>query len=186
AGMITACTIIAGNYLAHARVLAESFFTHHPDGSFTALVVDDETRHRALARVADRRIEWLHLSDLDLDAHEIHRLGGIYDVTELSTAVKPKLLQRLIQERAMPVIFLDPDIRVYASLACVASLADAHGLVLTPHVTEPIPDDGRQVDSLFVLAAGVYNLGFIAVGPSGSVSLEWWWQQTRRRALNEV
>ena len=41
--MITACTIIAGNYLAHARVLAESFFTHHPDGSFTVLVVEGVT-----------------------------------------------------------------------------------------------------------------------------------------------
>ena len=35
------CTIIAKNYVAHARVLAESFREHHPEGTCYALVVDD-------------------------------------------------------------------------------------------------------------------------------------------------
>ena len=39
-----------------------------------------------------------------------------------------------------------------------------HGIVLTPHMMQPFPKDGRQIDELFILAAGVYNLGFIAVG----------------------
>jgi hypothetical protein len=39
-----ACTIVARNYLAFARVLAESFLAIHPDSSFTTLVVDAECR----------------------------------------------------------------------------------------------------------------------------------------------
>ena len=35
------CTIIAKNYVAHARVLAESFLEHHPEGACYALVIDD-------------------------------------------------------------------------------------------------------------------------------------------------
>ena len=34
------CTIIARNYLAQARVLAETFREHHPDGRFFVLVID--------------------------------------------------------------------------------------------------------------------------------------------------
>ncbi|MEO8257510.1 MAG: glycosyltransferase [Acidobacteriota bacterium] len=184
--MIDGCTIIAGNYLAAARVLAESFFAHHPDSSFTVLVVDDEQRDIAPGDELDRRIGWWRLADLGLDTAEIHRLAGIYDVTELSTSVKPLFLQCLMRARGSAVIYLDPDIRVFGSLAYVPCLADRHGLVLTPHMTQPIPDDGRRIDALFVLAAGVYNLGFAAVAPSAGPCLDWWWQQTRRLALNDV
>ena len=41
------CTIIASNYVAFARVLAESFREHHPDGRVFVLVIDDRRgRHR--------------------------------------------------------------------------------------------------------------------------------------------
>ena len=95
---------------------------------------------------------------------EIGRLAGIYDVTELATAVKPLLLRRLLDDSGREVIYLDPDIRIFASLQPVADLAAAHGIVLTPHTTRPYPDDEREIDAFFVLAVGVYNLGFIAVG----------------------
>lgn len=181
--MTSACTIIAGNYLVSARVLVDSFFAHHPQGSFTVLVVDDEDRRLAMN---DARVDWRRLGDIGLDTAEIHRLAGIYDVTELSTAVKPRLLQCLLDEGRSEVIYLDPDIYIYDSLADIVLLAAQHGIVLTPHTTVPFPDDGRQVDALFVLAAGVYNLGFIAVGSSAGPFLDWWWRQTRRRALNDV
>jgi glycosyltransferase involved in cell wall biosynthesis len=183
---MNACTIIAGNYVAHARVLAESFLTHHPGGTFTVLVVDDEARQMPQDVELDGRVEWWRLSDLPLDVAEIHRLAGIYEVTELATAVKPLFLQCLLRAHASVVIYLDPDIRIYGSMAWGGRLADIHGVVLTPHITEPFPDDGRGVDSLFVLAAGIYNLGFIAVAPSARPCLEWWWRQTRRRALIDV
>jgi hypothetical protein len=76
--MLNACTIIARNYLAHARVLADSFFQHHRDGRFTALLIDDETRQHD-----DRaeRFRCRRLSDLGFDEAEIGRLAAIYDVT---------------------------------------------------------------------------------------------------------
>ena len=36
-----ACTIIARNYPAHARVLAKSFRSNHPTGRFSTLILDD-------------------------------------------------------------------------------------------------------------------------------------------------
>ena len=181
--MVNACTIIARNYLAFAKVLADSFLAHHPNGSFTVLVIDDERR----SLTPDKGpIDWRRLGDIGLDEREIHRLAGIYDVTELATAVKPVLLRRLLDEGRDHVVFLDPDTRVYASLADLIPLARKHGIVLTPHTTHPYPRDERRIDGFFVLAAGVYNLGFVAVGSDARPFLDWWWQLTRRDALVDV
>jgi glycosyltransferase involved in cell wall biosynthesis/2-polyprenyl-3-methyl-5-hydroxy-6-metoxy-1,4-benzoquinol methylase len=181
--MLNACTIIACNYLPYARVLADSFLAHHREGRFTVLLVDDEQR---AFTPSDDRVSWLRLEDIGLDRVEIRRLAGIYDVTELSTAVKPQLLRHLLEAGADSVIYLDPDISIYDSLQPVADLAAAHGIVLTPHTMRPFPKDERQIDGFFVLAAGVYNLGFIAVGKSAGPFLDWWWATTRREALIDV
>src|SRR4029450_551362 len=181
--MLTVCTIIARNYLPYARVLADSFFAHHPDGTFTVLIIDDEARQFASE---DPRIEWRRLSDLGIERAEIHRLAAIYDVVELATAVKPRLLLRLLEEGRDSIVYLDPDILICDSLADLGPLARRHGIVLTPHTLQPFPRDGRRVDGLFVLAAGVYNLGFLAVGGNALAFLGWWWQSTRREALNNV
>ena len=42
--MASACTIVARNYLPHARILAQSFAAHHQGGDFTVLLIDDESR----------------------------------------------------------------------------------------------------------------------------------------------
>lgn len=181
--MLSACTIIARNYLPYAWVLTDSFFANHPDGTFTVLIIDDEARRFV---PQDSRIDWRRLSDLGFEPAEIHRLAGIYDVTELATAVKPRLLRCLLEEGKESVVYLDPDIRIFESLDELGSLATRHGIVLTPHTLHPFPRDGRNVDGLFVLAAGAYNLGFIGVGQEAMPFLEWWWQSTRREALNDV
>jgi 2-polyprenyl-3-methyl-5-hydroxy-6-metoxy-1,4-benzoquinol methylase/glycosyltransferase involved in cell wall biosynthesis len=181
--MYTACTICACNYLAYARVLAESFHRQHPDGTFVVLLIDDE---RAQAVPGEGRIVWRRLRDIGLDEMEIRRLAAIYDVRELSTAVKPLLLRHLLDAGAEAVIYLDPDIRIYDSLAAVWSLAAQHAIVLTPHTMQPYPRDGSPVNSFYILAAGVYNLGFIGVGAAARPFLDWWWQGTRREALADV
>src|SRR4029450_3157189 len=90
--MYTACTICARNYLAYARVLAESFYAHHPDGTFVVLLIDDEPR----LLPDEGRIVWRRLADIGLDQAEMRRLAAIYDVRELSTAVKPLLPRYLL------------------------------------------------------------------------------------------
>jgi hypothetical protein len=181
--MLNVCTIVASNYVPYARVLADSIFAHHPGASFTLLLIDDE--ERAVA-ADDPRIECRRLADLGIEQADIHRLAAIYDVTELATAVKPLLLRRLVDEGRQSVVYLDPDISVYAALDDVSRLAEEHGIVLTPHTMQPFPRDDFQIDGFFILAAGVYNLGFVSVGQSARPFLDWWWQVTRRDALSDV
>jgi hypothetical protein len=77
--------------LPRARVLAESFFEHHPGASFTVLVIDD-TGEGALS---GEPFHVLSPYDIGLPHAEIHRMAFTYDVKAFATAVKPWLLGRL-------------------------------------------------------------------------------------------
>jgi len=180
---LDACTVIAKNYLAHARVLAESFRRHHPAGRFSVLVVDEP---EPFVDAAEEPFELLTVDSLDLPEYE--RMAAIYDVVELSTAVKPWLLEFLLDRAGSgSITYLDPDTQVFASLEDVSTAAERHGLVLTPHITRPLPRDGSKPGEREILAAGAYNLGFLALGNTGASKelLRWWAEHLRNDCLND-
>src|SRR5664279_819426 len=98
----------------------------------------------------------------------------IYDVKELSTAVKPATLLALMRRSSSAVAYFDPDIKFYAPLDDVFEAANASGVALTPHTLRPIPRDGRLLDERTIMHSGMYNLGFICVGSRASSFLIWW------------
>jgi hypothetical protein len=173
-----ACTIVARNYLPQARVLARSFQKHHPGVPFTILIIDDP----APASRAEN-FPVLGLSDIGLDPGEAERMALIYDVTEFATAVKPWLLRRLLRAGPDVVLYFDPDIEIFAPLYDIADVARAHSIVLTPHVLHPFPQDGFQPSESTIMGAGIYNLGFIAVGARSESFLEWWAVRLRRDCI---
>jgi glycosyltransferase involved in cell wall biosynthesis/SAM-dependent methyltransferase len=171
-----ACTIIARNYLPYARVLAESFAEHHPDARFTTLILDS-------AEDLDEPFEILTPYEIGIEPDELHRMAMIYDLTEFATAVKPWLLQTLLDKGADAAAYFDPDIAIYQPLDDVGVLAQRHSIVLTPHTTEPLPDDGCLPDYSMIMHAGIYNLGFIGVGPRAIPFLDWWSNRLSRHCL---
>ena len=176
------CTIIARNYLPAARVLAKSFREHNAQATFTTLLVDD-TRAEVDAEAEPFAV--LRLGDLGIDRDEALRMAAIYDVSELCTAVKPWLLQKLLDGGATTVVYLDPDIKVYQSLEDLVPLAVENGIVLTPHVTKPMPRDGLSKSESEVLWSGIYNLGFIAVSRQAEDFLEFWKERLKRDCISD-
>lgn len=167
---MNACTIVAKNYLAHARVLARSLREQHPDSTLTVLVLDGLDGY---ADPADEPFRVVTPYEIGCEAFD--EMSRRYTVLELSTAVKPWLLRTLLAEDDH-VVYLDPDIEVTAPLDELRSLAVEHGIVLTPHNLTPIPRDNRIPSEESILVAGAYNLGFIALG-QGEVAdafLDWW------------
>ena len=75
-------------------------------------------------------------------------------------------LAHLLREGAPAITYLDRDIRVFSSLEVLDRLAVSHGVVLTPHNTVPLPDDGERPNQIDILLAGVYNLGYVSLGAS--------------------
>lgn len=177
-----ACTIIARNYLPHARVLASSYLEHHPTASFTTLVIDEQETQA----YRDEPFDVLTPYEIGIERSEFHRMALIYDVKELATAVKPALLATLLASRADSVAYLDPDIQVFAPLDDIGDLARRHGIVLTPHTTEPLPRDGLLPSEQMLMRAGIYNLGFIAIGPGSHAFLDWWSERLARDCLVAV
>jgi FkbM family methyltransferase len=175
-----ACTIVARNYLAFARVLAESFLEIHPESSFTTLVVDAECGFDA----TDEPFNVVTPAELDLNRDEFHRMAVMYDVTELSTALKPWMLRYLIENGADAVLYIDPDIQLFNPIDDVAKMVAEHGVALTPHTLVPMPRDSRRPSEADIMGSGVYNLGFIGVGPLAIPFLRWWEERLMRDAIS--
>jgi hypothetical protein len=169
---VDVCTIIAKNYVAFARVLARSFAEHHPDARCWVLVIDE---HEGFIDPAEEPFELVTIGDLGIERFD--RMSALYDVLELSTAVKPWLMRHLLEERGVErVAYLDPDIRIYDSLGEIDRLLGENHVVVTPHLTEPMPRDGRKPSESDILIAGAYNLGFLGLsrGDDTLELLSWW------------
>jgi glycosyltransferase involved in cell wall biosynthesis len=168
---VNVCTIIAKNYVAHARVLARSLTAHNADARLWTLIIDDFSGY---IDPAEEPFEVLTPEQIGCDPF-IH-MALRYSVLELSTAVKPWLMRHLLAETGEPVTYLDPDIRIYGPISLLDECAAEHGVALIPHNSEPIPPDGRKPSQVDVMIAGVYNLGYVSLAPGPEVDrlLDWW------------
>ena len=168
---LNVCTIIAKNYIAHARVLAQSLRAVDSQARCWTLIIDEFDGH-----VDPSQEPFDVLTPADIGCEPFEEMATRYSVLELSTAVKPWLLRHLLHTMAAPVTYLDPDIKVYRPLTRLDDLAAEHGVVLTPHNREPIPFDGRRPSQVDIMIAGVYNLGYVSLAPGEEVDhlLDWW------------
>jgi glycosyltransferase involved in cell wall biosynthesis len=175
------CTIAARNYLPLVEILVESIRVHHGDCEITVLVVDGNSEHH----FGDLDANVLRGADLINDPNTWFQMATAYDVEGLSTALKPYLLQVLLQQGG-PVMYLDPDIELFAPCDDLFELASSHGIVLTPHVTQPMGrEDLYPSDEVFLLA-GQFNLGFIAVSQDALPFISWWIDRTATHCVRRV
>lgn len=179
-----ACTIVARNYLAQAQVLVDSFRKHHPDGTFDVVLVDDPATDRPVMDGADV----LMLDEIGLAAADLERMGAMYELIELATAVKPWSLMSLLDRGYDHAVYFDPDISIERSIDELPGLAREHSVVLTPHLTEPMPRDGGAPSEQAIMLSGTYNLGFVGVGNTddGRAMLDWWRTRLRSDAVVDV
>lgn len=176
---LAACTIVAHNYLPLARVLAHSFLDHHPEASFHVTVVDRPLETRTMPA---ERFEILPITDVDFGPEGFGHMAAIYDVTEFATSVKPFVLRHLLGRHDC-VMYIDPDIRVYAPLDPLFDATIAHGWSLTPHCLQPIPRNGTSPTEHEIMQAGIYNLGYIGVSRGAGALIDWWAERLRRDAI---
>jgi glycosyltransferase involved in cell wall biosynthesis/SAM-dependent methyltransferase len=175
------CTIIAKNYVAHARVLAESFRAADPEGTCSVLVIDD---FEGYLDPAQEPFEIVAIDQIGLP--DLERMAASYDVVEFSTAVKPWLMRYLLEQPGVEALtYLDPDILIAGPLQEVDRQAREREVVLTPHFTAPLPRDGLKPSDEDILIAGTYNLGFIALGAGETASalLDWWSERLERHCV---
>ncbi len=106
-----------------------------------------------------------------------------YDLVEFATAIKPLLLQALL-EQSEQVVYLDPDTFVTSTMAELSPALEASsgGILLTPHFLGP-PPPGAEISDGHMLLVGVNNLGFCGVDRRAGEFLDWWWSHLRTECL---
>lgn len=179
-----ACTIVARNYLAQAQVLVDSFRKHHPNGTFDVLLVDDPTKDRPCVHGA----EVVLVDEIGVDPDVFDAMSAAYFLIELATALKPWMLRSLLDRGYDHAVYFDPDISIERRIGELPGLAREHSIVLTPHLTEPMPRDTSRPSEQDILLSGTYNLGFVAVGatPDGRAMLDWWLERLATDSFIDV
>jgi GT2 family glycosyltransferase len=166
-----ACAIVSSNYLSDARVTAFSYLQHHPGARFYLLVVD------AASDGIDAGPGITVIGPRELNLPYFSELAFKYSPTELCCALKPTLMKLLCSKYGEEqVVYLDSDILITSRLDALTRCLPNSDIVLTPHLLEPIPDDGMLPGEKEILEAGAHNLGFIAIRKSHLTGtfLDWW------------
>jgi len=172
-------TLCSNNYLAQAATLGDTLLKFNPDLKFLICLVD-------------RRNNSFDYSKIPHDIIEVENIGIPclsemilrYNIVELNTAFKPYFFQYFFNTTtAESIIYLDPDIQVFAPLVDLHLELSKNDIVITPHFTTPINDDKWQAEEDF-LNSGLYNLGFIAIKKSSNSirMLDWWAERMRTKA----
>jgi hypothetical protein len=179
-----ACTIIAKNYFAAAKTLAQSFLSAHPDDRFYVLIVDEI---EGFVDPANEEFEIIELKSLGIP--DLSSLCFKYNIIELCTAVKASLLEYLIAEKGIDkLLYIDPDVLVTNSLEQVFARLEVSDIVLTSHTNVDYPDDGQSPNDSLIMTYGVFNLGFIGVNGSENARafLSWWQTKLRDRCVSDA
>jgi glycosyltransferase involved in cell wall biosynthesis len=178
-----ACSIVANNYLAYARVFTRSFLARHPEGKVHVLIVD---RPLPGHRYEDEpfAVTFAHQIGIPAFPHFAFR----YSLLELNTAVKPYYLLHLRRTEGLDrICYFDPDILVTGDLSGLYDRLDVADAVLTPHLTAPL-EDSRIPSERDILLSGTYNLGFLglAFNERTLAFVDWWARRLYRQCLHEV
>ena len=184
ASLNAACTIVSPNYLPFARALATTYKKHHPEDRFFVLLVADLP---PASTFESEPFEAVLLSQIGLV--DVRREAMKYDILELNTNVKPGFLAHLFatEPAVDQLVYLDPDIRVFAPLEPVFAVLSAGAAVaLTPHITSPI-HDSKSPSEQDLLYNGTYNLGFAAFRRSDEADrvLAWWGERCLALGFSE-
>ncbi|HRA80799.1 MAG TPA: hypothetical protein PL024_04780 [Thauera sp.] len=175
------CTIASANYLPRVQVFLRALSAHQPDAEAFVLLCETEEVCR---RIADET-SFPFLSPAAICPEHWMEMAFQYDVIEFNTAMKPFLLDALLDKGFDGVFYFDPDISIYSSLEPLEHALASHDVVLTPHACHPVPEDGCVPAMADYLRAGQFNLGFVGMAGSanGRTMLAWWKAVCRDRCI---
>jgi len=177
--MKIAFTLCSINYLAQAKSLSETLKKTNPDWRFIYGIADKNVNNVDLSFLDG---ETLFVEDVAIEGFD--DMVKRYTIVELVTSVKPYYFTHLFKKypEADKIAYFDPDIQVFQPLTDLEAKLDKYDIVLTPHFTQPIPENDKSLPTeIHIFNTGVFNLGFLAVKRSKSTfeMLKWWEDKLR-------
>ncbi len=180
-------TICSNNYLAQAKALGDSLVQTNPDYLFFIGLVD----HLSHDIDYEKKIGHPIILSHEIGIPDFDVLWKKYDIIELNTCVKPFFLEYFTKKytELTHLMYFDPDTYIFGSLLTIENeLSDSKEIIITPHITTPIPLDGKMPNEQTFLNYGIYNLGFIGIkNPSKNIPFfKWWGERTHQIGYNKV
>ncbi len=167
-------TSVTKSYIPKARVLAKSVKKFHPNWHFVLLLSDTLPLNFDIQNEPFDEI--LTINKLNLP--NLRSWMFSHAVVELCTAVKGPAAEIFASRTEVEkIMYLDPDIRVYSSLADLEARLDEKDILLTPHLLQFENNMEAVLDNeISALKHGIYNLGFFAAKSSGQglEFIKWW------------
>lgn len=167
-------TSAAFNYIPKVRMLFESLRRHHPEFVLHLALADRMQPGIDLSKEPFDEVKSID----DLGIPGVNGWAFCHRIVELATAIKPFMLQQLLErDDCEKVLYMDPDTVAFSRLDDILQALDTHSLVLTPHLTKPEPTiEGVMDNEISCLKHGVYNLGFVGVkaDDEGKRFAKWW------------
>jgi len=174
ARQIYAFTSAACNYLPKVRLLLDSLRRFHPEMRLVMALSDRLPEPQLLQGEA-----WDEIMPLEtLGIPDWERWAFTHNIVELSTAIKPFVLRRLLDRPdCAGVFYFDPDMVLFSRLDDLVGRLSASDVLLTPHQNKPETGLAQVIDNeICSLKFGTYNLGFVGVRASGTGRdfARWW------------
>ncbi|MFZ6672739.1 glycosyl transferase [Undibacterium sp. Xuan67W] len=167
-------TSAACNYIPKVRVLIESIKQWHPEWVVHLALSDQIPPEIDLSK---EPFDEIHPAD-SLAIPDFIGWSFCHNIVELSTAIKPFMLKKLLnRDDCAGVIYLDPDTVLFSRLDEVITALENSNLALTPHQLQPESSVASVMDNeICSLKHGIYNLGFFAVNATeiGKAFAAWW------------
>ena len=180
-GTRVAFTVCTNSHLGQAKTMADSLVAHNLNYQVCIGLVDKLTPE------IDQSFFEPHLL---IEIEEI-RIDGFadllsqYNLLEMSCLAKPYFAAYLFDTYAaiQKLLYFDTDMLLFGDLARVESLLETHNVIITPHMTAPLPDDDKTPALRTFLNSGIYNAGFFAIKRSAETfRFLGWWQAYLRRS----
>jgi hypothetical protein len=172
--MIYVFTAAAANYLPKVKLLFNSLKKNHPE--FTLYLALADKMPGKLNKGSINADEIITISDLGIA--NLNSWIFCHSIVELSTGIKPFMLQYLLEKKDCEAVFyFDPDMVVFSRLDDLVREFKSNSILLTPHQTKPETTLEAVVDNeMCSLKHGIFNLGFIGVksDTQGKSFAKWW------------
>jgi lipopolysaccharide biosynthesis glycosyltransferase len=163
------CLQSSKNYFFQAKHAIESAKKHNPDYKIVLLSDGIESD------LVDIHVS---IEDLEINRHEINPTTNNF--TWLVSG-RPAIVRYVLQELNFDsCIFIDGDTYTFNSYEKIQdTLNNGASIVVTPHILQPIPNDGHAPPINDFCLMGNYNSGVFASSKKGIKFVTWWEQQTK-------
>ena len=183
--MKIAYTICSANYLPYAKSMADSLIQHNPEYQVIIGLADTYNNYNPAFFQPHKivPVTGMQISVLD-------DMNARYEIFELCCALKPFVAEFIFKtyESCDTLLYFDSDILLYSNLSLAEFELQRHSILLTPHVSIPLPAKISVEAELDVLRTGLYNAGFFGLRRTETSLgfLEWWKERLVKYSFNDA